>query len=381
MKLWGILLTLPCLVLAQPEFFGYFESEADVMQLGSKQYNYGYHKFRLDIEARPNDYVQIGANINVQHYWGKTTWNIFDFIPGYADSGMEMNYQLPDTMVLDNVFMKLSFPLLDLTVGRQQISPGVGYAWNPTDIFNHKTLMDPSYEQSGVSGIRVEIPLPANTNMTTFFQPYDEWSSSSKQLWLSSGLGHFDIELTAAEYLWDYFNLSSIHKQKRTLLGLSLVGEVAGIGTWIEAAQNESDRPTNFGGNTISWIEVTAGVDYTFENSIYVLGEFLHNELGVAQEADLTLSSYLYSLEGITHSLMQDYGFFYIMHPTYDYVSLSALAIANFNDNSGTLAPQLDWNAFEDTNISLQTSFSWGDKDTEFGLQDWGLRLRLRSDF
>ncbi|MEA3287248.1 MAG: hypothetical protein U9Q77_07725, partial [Candidatus Marinimicrobia bacterium] len=70
-----LLLLLPLLLAAQPEFFGYYESEADIMQVAGTNYNFGYNKFRLDIEARPNDHVLIGANINIQHYWGQTTWN------------------------------------------------------------------------------------------------------------------------------------------------------------------------------------------------------------------------------------------------------------------------------------------------------------------
>jgi hypothetical protein len=111
------------------------------------------------------------------------------------------------------------------------------------------------------------------------------------------------------------------------------------------------------------------------------MAEYLHNGFGGANKDDLSLFDYFASLQGQTHSLMQDYVFFYIMHPTFDLVSLSALVIANFNDNSGTFAPQLDWNVFQNTNISLQNSLFWGAEDTEFGLQDWGLRLRVRSDF
>ncbi|MEA3287249.1 MAG: hypothetical protein U9Q77_07730, partial [Candidatus Marinimicrobia bacterium] len=65
----------------------------------------------------------------------------------------------------------------------------------------------------------------------------------------------------------------------------------------------------------------------------------------------------------------------------FDFVGLSAIAITNFNDGSGSIGPQVDWNVFENTNISLQGNLSWGEDDTEFGLQDWGLRLRLLGNF
>ncbi len=394
MKYWGIFFLLPTLLLAQPEFFGYFESEADVMQLGSISYNFGYNKFRLDVEARPSDNVLIGANLNVEKYWGKTSWNIYDFLPGYADSGLELIEEIRDTILVDNLYMRISFPWADLTVGRQQISPGVGYAWNPTDIFNTKSLLDPSYEQTGVSAMRVYLPLLGRISLNAVVQPEQTWENSTKQVWLKSGLGRFDVGITMAElqqptptslFFGDAFDV------KRTLAGGSVVGELLEWGLWVEAAQNTLHSyfdyvrhsppllPIQFEDKV--YMEYVVGADHTFDNSLYVLAEVLHNGFGVGEQDNLEIQDYFYALSGEGTSLMQDYAFFYAMHPTFDYVTLSTLVIANFNDNSGTLAPQLDWNAFEDTNISLQGSLFWGDENTEFGLQDWGLRLRVRSDF
>ena len=396
MKFWGTILLLPGLLLAQPEFFGYFESEADVMQLGSTRYNFGYNKFRLDVEVRPSDNVLIGANINIQQYWGKTTWNIFDFVPGYAESGLVLNVDLPDTLLLDNFYMKLSFPRFDLTVGRQQIPPGVGYAWNPTDIFNSKSLLDPSYEQTGVKALRLEIPLGDRALFTAIAQPEAEIEQSTQQYAFNVGLGCFDFSLTGSlQERVDYSVpiLGDMNIKQRMMLGGGLVGELLGWGLWAEFSTNDLEMESPFATFDYSnlspltplpdqtFTEYVLGTDHTFDNSLYFMAEYFHNGLGVAEKDELSPADYLASLGGQSHSLMQDYVFMYAMHPTFDFVTLSTLLFANLNDNSGTFAPQLDWNAFEDTNISLQGSLFWGDDDTEFGLQDWGLRLRVRSDF
>jgi len=395
MESWGIILFLPLMLWAQPEFFGYFESEADLMQLGTVNYNFGYNKFRLDVEARPNDNVLIGANVNIQKYWGKTSWNIYDFLPGYANSGLVQNIELQDTIMVDNVYMRLTFPWLDMTLGRQQISPGVGYAWNPTDIFNSRSLLDPSYEQTGIAAIRSVVPLGNRSSFEMVMIPADNFENATKQFWLNGGFGRFDFSLTTAQQQWQSlhaFTYGYGEEDERWLHGGSLVGEILGWGVWTEFGVNNivySSFYELYSSSSIiayeppidSFNEYVFGLDHTFDNSVYVLGEYLHNEYGKAKADELIIYDYLYSLSGKSHSLMQDYGFLYLMHPTFDLVSLSALAIANFNDNSGTFAPQLDWNIFDDTNISLQGSLFWGEEDTEFGLQDWGLRLRLRSDF
>ena len=397
MKTWGIILLLPTLLLAQPEFFGYFESEADVMQLGTENYSFGYNKFRLDIEARPNDNILIGANISAQSYWGQSTWDILDFIPDFGyPSDYEINVVLRDTLLLDNIYMKISFPLIDITLGRQQISPGVGYAWNPTDIFNSKALLDPSYEQAGIEALRLDIPIGNRSSLIAILQPEAEIDRSTQQYILKTGLGSFDFSLSASlQERVDYTLpiLGDMDIKKRRMLGGSVIGELMGWGLWGEVSTNNLEMESPFEPYEYSplfpliplpdqtFTEYVLGTDYTFDNSLYFLAEYFHNGFGLAQKEDLSPVDYFATLGGASHSLMQDYAFLYAMHPTYDFVTLSTLVFANLNDNSFTFAPQLDWNAFEDTNISLQGSLFWGDDDTEFGLQDWGLRLRVRSDF
>jgi len=382
---------MPLMLQAQPEIFGYFESEADVMQISGNSYNFGYNKFRLDVEARPNENILIGANINTQQYWGQTTWNLLDFLPEDIWKPVLHNVNTPseywidniplslqDTILLDNIFLKISFPIFDITMGRQQISPGVGYAWNPTDIFNSKTLLDPSYEQTGVKAIRTDLAISSQLTMSTIMQPEGSWENSTKQIFLKTGMGSFDIEITAAQLQWgrSYFSTMGLRKMEttRSLVGGSLIGELMAWGVWVEGANNILDGGDDF-------IEVVFGLDHTFDNSLYMLMEFLHNQNGIAEHNELTFDTFISGLGGETHSLMQNYGFLYLSHQTFDFVSFSIIAIANFNDGSGSIGPQIDWNIYENTNISLQSNFSWGADDTEFGLQNLGLRLRLLSNF
>jgi len=388
-----VTLLLPLLLFAQPEFFGYFETEASTMRLGVRSYTFGFNKFRLDVEARPNEHIQVGANINIQNYWGKTTWNVFDFIPGYSESNLALNVNLPDTLLLDNVYLKLSFSLFDFTVGRQQLSPGVGYAWNPTDIFNSKSLLDPSYEQTGVEALRLDIPLGDRSSLIAIVQPQADLNHSTQQVLLKSGFGNFDFTATTSyEAKPDDGStiLGSDIIRERRMVGVSTIGEFVGWGVWGELVYNILDTDTNVpsgysssydANDDIHPSEYVLGLDHTFDNSIYFLAEYLHNDIGVARQEDLSLGDFITSLSGETHSLMQDYAFFYAMHPTFDYVTLSALAFANFNDGSGVFSPIVDWNIFEDTNLSIQGSLSWGADNTEFGLQDWGLTLNVTSNF
>ncbi len=197
----------PNILIAQTEFFGYYEGEFDQLKFADQTYNYGYNKLRLDFEAHPDDAVTIGANINIQKYSDNISWNLLDFLPKelwQSTLGPEAEFPIAllDTFYLDNIYLKAVFKHFDLTVGKQQISLGTGYAWNPVDIFNTKQLLDPTYEQTGVNAIRAEIPIKGRTNLDVILAPGKDWKESAKMLQLKTGLGRFDIHGTIGQYTW-----------------------------------------------------------------------------------------------------------------------------------------------------------------------------------
>lgn len=375
----------PSLLIAQTDFFGYYEGEFDQLKFANQTYNYGYNKLRLDFEAHPDDAVTIGANINIQKYFDNISWNLFDFLPSniwQPTFGTEAEFPIAllDTFYLDNIYLKAGFEHFDLTIGKQQISLGTGYAWNPIDIFNTKQLLDPTYEQTGVNAVRVEIPIKGRTNLDVILSPGTDWKESVKMLQLKTGVGRFDIQGTIGQYTWKRTNFDlnkfAINKLKdeRTLLGGSIVGELAGAGIWIEGAWNKMENSDDFS-------EVVIGTDYTFENSLYIIMEYLHNENGVSNGDNLDINNYLQYFMGETHSLMQDYLFGFINYPLNDFIQIGLLGFGNLNDKSAALNPQILWNLFQDVDLTIMYSHFIGDDNTEFGVQDWGWRIRLRGYF
>ena len=78
---------------------------------------------------------------------------------------------------------------------------------------------------------------------------------------------------------------------------------------------------------------------------------------------------------------MQNYIFAMGMYYITDYISANLLVFGNLDDESFMLAHQIEWDAFEDVTASILMSQSFGDDDTEFGIQDFALRFRLRAYF
>ena len=380
-----IIFLFPVIVSAQVDIFGYYETEYDHIQLANKSYNFSYNKLRLDLESRLDESVKIGANINFRLFNGKTEFNFFDFLP--MDSG-EINGEtissiskpLLDEMYLDNIYLRTSFQLFDFTIGKQPISLGTGYAWNPLDIFNRKDLIDPTYEQAGINALRMEIPVLDGGTLDIIIEPDSTWDMSSKMLQYKNSIGNFDVSVNWAQqyHLFPYWRI--IYSGSQDILpthkvtkyyGGYFVGEFAEIGLWGEALWSVTG--SNYG-------EYMLGMDHTFNNGFYLMTEYFHNSLG-AEKNEVTFDHYLYNFSGETHSLMQNYLFAMGMYNLTNYISGSLLLFGNLDDQSFILAPQLNWDAFEDVTVSAWVSQSFGENDTEFGIQDLALRFRIRAYF
>ena len=144
------------------EIFGYFEPQYNGIYFDDTYYQFHSNKLRVDLKSTSIANTELGADVIFLLYHGKTDWNIIDFLPEAISSTIlpelyplfEFTYR--DTLYLDNVYARLAINRFALTAGKQQISLGTGYFANPTDIFNTKDALDPTYEQPGHNGIPLE---------------------------------------------------------------------------------------------------------------------------------------------------------------------------------------------------------------------------------
>jgi hypothetical protein len=387
-----LILTIFTTLSASPDWsgvdwFGYYEGEADYGKLPGKSMYFGYNKLRLDMDTSPSDNIRIGANIIYKQFNGQTELNFMDFIdqkywpviPLQDGSGStiltKLPYQLQDTLYIDNMFLEFHHKLFDLTLGKQQIAPGVGYAWNPTDIFNLKDIMDPTYEQTGISAVKLSIPLAGRITLSGVLRPKQSWDKTTQYYQLKTGIGQYDLSLLYGRSQLIQSGLFGKTAQPRDLCGFNLEGELLGVGIRSEVAVHR----LNYKNNDLQY-EYIIGGDYTFKNSLYLLTEYYHSDLGTKAN-QTTFDDYLVYFAGERKSLNQNYLFALAMYPLGDLLDISAFGIINLDDKSAVIAPQLIYRIFQDVEISLLGSWFVGESTDEFGYQEFGGRVRLRAYF
>jgi len=388
-----VLLGLAVSATAAPEelqIFGYFEPQYLGTHISAGYYQLFTNKLRVDVKSVLSDKITFAANINTITYHGKKEWNILDFLaPDIRDTipvTLRPLYTLPfeNQTLLDNAYVRLSLMGFDLTVGKQQISLGTGYVWNPTDVFNVKDVLDPTYEQPGHNAVRLDIPVDGRHTATLLYAPEASWGESGKLLQLKGGAGRFDYSLTLIETRWtfhDYsrFDAGSLNfaalPERRRLWGGSAVGELLGMGVWAELAFNTMERSKDF-------YELVLGSDYTFDFQTYFMVEYYRNTLGKSDYRTYGLNDWMRFFTSEQKSVTRDQFYSLVQHPVTDLLVLGFQCLLSLSDGSCSFVPLARYSLSDDTELFAYLNLNIGSEGKTYGcsLGRAGL-LRLRVYF
>lgn len=336
------------------DIFGYFEPQYMFLYRDGNSYQLNSDKLRIDLQSSVSN-VEFGADLIYNLYFGEKSWNLLDFLPSVIGDEIppEMRsyfrYTFNDTLYLDNAYVRLSNSKIAFTLGKQQISLGTGYFSNPVDVFNSKDVLDPTYEQTGHNGARLDVMLSNRINVMLLYSPIAEvWENSGKLLRFKIGLGHFDFVLTGYEFedrLTDFYS-GSVRDERRRLTGFEFVGQLFGLGVWGEGAYNFMEMSDDF-------YEFIVGTDYTFGSGFYFLLEYHRNERGKSSYEDYSINDWLRYYLGESKTISRDQLYGMIRYPLTDLINLQLLSIFSVSDGSVAVVPTINYNIFENVDINI----------------------------
>jgi len=363
------LCSLPSAAHGQVEGYGYFEPQYSGMYLDTAYCQSSHGKLRIDLASTEIKSVRFGADIIFLNYFGKTSWNLLEFLPGDIASSIPPE-QLPmyqfsfrDTFYLDNAYVRLNIRRIAIMFGKQQISFGTGYFSNPTDVFNTKDALDPTYEQPGHNALRLEVyPVP-RVSITALYSPIaDNWNSSGKLGRIKIGLGHFDISAIGYQYQYtstDFHTLQQSTEEHLTIGG-DIVGEIFGLGVWGEGIYT---LPESSNDNTCEFL---AGSDYTFEGGFYAMFEYHHNSGAKSDHQDYDLNDWMRYITGESKTIARDQAYGLMQFPLTDYVTIGSMCLFSISDQSAVIIPLVNYNMFENVDLTLMFNVYTGDEGTAF---------------
>jgi len=362
---------------------GYFEPQFAGTILDDEFLQLNSNKLRIDLSSDLSDNITFTGNFNYINYNGHTHWNLLDFVPDKLAAFVEeesiqayvLGYEDEDE--LDNAYLRLYSKVFTLTVGRQQISVGSGYAWNPTDLFNTKDILDPTYEQPGVNSLRLDIGLSTDHTMVMFYSPEDTWDKSGKLFRFLGRISHFDYALSAGQRQQIFTDFTNFHEQeeRQDMLGVDLTGEILGIGCWSENAYRFMENSDDYWANVI-------GMDYTFSSGWYMMAEYYHNEQGGKDYNQYSFNDWMRFLTTETKTLARDQAYSYTYYPVTDLINVGGSVVYSISDNSLLLIPTCEYSVGNDVTLTFFGNIYTGKQGTMYS-EDMGNGgiIRLRAYF
>jgi len=370
----GFGLMAPLLVVgSELEIYGYFEPQYycaydtvdnDLVHMNS-------NKLRIDLESNLTDRITFKANYNIIRYEGKTSWLGTISIPGKSYI-IPYRQRYMDNEELDNAYLRFTTDHIMVTTGKQQISVGPGYTWNPTDIFNTKDIIDPTYEQPGVDGLRLDMRFYSDYSFLLFYSPEENWTESGKLAQFHGRFGHFDFNLS---YGLIMLKLYRILPSQQNMYGFDFNGEILGLGCWSEITFKDVEGIGDY------W-ESVYGMDYTFSSGWYLMAECYHNDQGKTDDSKYTREDWLNYLRGYTKTVAADQVYIYTEYPLTDLLNVGGGLAYAISDNSLMIIPTIEYSISNEITLSFIGSFFTGKNGTMYTKEFMdGCLFRLRAYF
>ncbi len=365
------------------ELFGYFEPQLSAADLNGKVTQLASNKLRVDLATALSERASFAGNYIYVAYQGWTEYHLTDYLPDHLVSALPPGSLDPYVLEftnrndLDNACLRIAFEGFDLSLGKLQISPGSGYAWNPTDLFNAKDMLDPTYENPGHSAVQVDIPLATRGTAMLLYGPEENLEASSTFGRIKLHAGPLDVSLAGGQRLVQLtdFSTGAASTERRRLLGGDFAGELLGLGVWGEAAFNNMEVSDDY-------IEGLIGADYTFDSGCYLLNEFYVNEQGATDKRDYDVNRWMRFLTAERKTVTRAQWYLYGSVPATDLLSVGGSIITSLSDGSFVVVPTMAYNIATNLDLTLFGNIYAGEEGAAYSpkLGQGGL-LRLRYYF
>jgi hypothetical protein len=385
----SLLILTACLTLLSPvrlsaqgvSITGYYENTLQVdYTRDTKEQLLDASKLRLDLTSNAGNGLTFTGNVNWIVYHGEIVRDLAPYLPERVGSvlsaaGVPAVYALDrERIFLDNAFLSWDRGAVRFRAGKQQLSWGPAYSFNPTDLFHRKTLLDPTYEKEGVTALRFDVRWGFGSQVSLIAAPGDDLSESGYALRFST---HIDaIGYDAAVTLHAVTDSTSLdpttfltRAQRREAIGLELTGSMLGLGVWVEGNYNQMETEENF-------LRAVGGLDYTLPGGLYLLYERLYNERAAA-DTPYPVGDWLANL---SYGEPVGQGW-HLLGLRKDLTDLSAGSLYVFvaNDGSFVLNPRLDLSVAQDADLIVFGGFTFGEEEGAFppGLSTMVARLTI----
>jgi len=319
----------------------------------------------LSVHGNLGQYSFLHADAEASLPFGAVQVNVLDFIPdslaGLIPDSLRgaYAYQMEPSFRISNAYMSISWDRLTLRVGKQPLTWGTGYVWNPTEIISPKLAYDPSYRRDGENALKVAFSWRYGGGVEAIGLLKGSPDSAVVIGRLKENVLGFDISATGG-WLWDSTITPGV-TQQRTLLGGQFAGEIGNIGLWAEGGYNLYEE------DSLSYPEFVAGADHTFTFRTHVMAEYLYYGRGFESAEDYTFDAWFERASGVRKAMGRHLVYLGADQTVVSFHSVGLGAMVNPVDASGIIIPRLMLSLGDNLDASVFGFISFGDEQSEHG--------------
>jgi len=357
-------------------FTGYWEHQFSVGYGRGAWTQLDYDRFRADLRANASRRASASAGFVWQMYRGNTSINLSDAFPESFNVPDSLTVELQDRRFLNHAYFTLRPGAVEVTVGKQYLTWGAAWAFNPTELFRPKDLLEPTYEREGVGALSVKLPFGPLSNVMIAYLPEGNFDTSPKVLRVRHHVEGFDISAMVAETYEQpapaAFGSTRLPIERRLTLGGDITGELFGLGVWAEGTWSERAGER--------WVEATVGGNYTLADGTLLMIEGFYNGRGESADS-YSLEQWLGRLHGDGRTLGKGTVYAMASRRFGDLWNVAASAITNTGDGSWAFIPAVTYAFSENVDLVANLIFSVGADGTEYGSGRQGGFVRGRVYF
>ncbi len=374
------MLLAPGGVAAQTEVrvTGYLEHQYSVSYTAGRFTQLDYDRVRVDANARAGRDTRVSIAPVWQLFRGDTKIQLTYVLPDFLDPLVDtLSVPIENRLYLNHAYISLRPGPFEITIGKQYLAWGAALAFNPTELFRPRNVLEPSYEREGIGALTIQLPLGPLSDITAGYVPDGSFTNSGKLLRVRHHIAGYDLStlaaLTGEAALPTTLSLQLPDEQQRFTLGGDITGEVLGLGAWLEIAWSDLAGQ--------QWTEATVGTNYTLDAGTRLMLEAHYNGRG-EWEAPYSPVRWAGRITGGLRSMSRLLFFSSVVHPVDEFqlwnIGLSSLASV---DGSAVLIPSVAYAFAQDVDLLFNGLVYIGPDGTEFSGKRAGAFIRARVYF
>jgi len=359
-------------------FNGYWEHQLSAGYNGNDWTQLDYDRFRADLAARAGRSTQASIAVIYQLYRGNTSISLNDRLPeAYQNPLLDsLVIDLEDRHFVNHAYITIKPRPFEITAGKQYLTWGAAWVFNPTELFRPKNSFEPTYEREGVGALSLRLPFGPLSDMTAAYVPDGGFETSGKVFRARHHIRGFDVSAIAAQIHERPASIGSgltdPVPERRYTVGGDITGELFGLGVWFEGTW--SDRGDQ------NWVELSVGTNYSLHDGTLLLLEGYYNGRGQWNDP-YPVGAWFARLSGDGLTLGKGTLYGSASRRFSDLWTLAASSIVNVGDGSAAVIPAVTYAFAENVDLVMNLVFPLGEDGSEYGSGSYGGFVRGRVYF